>query len=78
MFQKFTKDDLSEQELAAKPWLAGKNTHICEKLPYIDEMRQGMYKCTSEHNAVKILPNKLDKFKYRERDMSTLLKMLIT
>lgn len=37
-----------------------------------------MYKCTSEHNAVKILPNKLDKFRYRERDMSTLLKMLIT
>ena len=37
-----------------------------------------MYKCTSEHNAVKILPNKLDRFKYRERDMSTLLKMLIT
>ena len=37
-----------------------------------------MFKCTSEHNKVKILPNKLDKFKYRERDMSSLLKILIT
>lgn len=70
LFKKFTKDDLSPEEIDLKPWLKGKVTHVCEKLPHIDEMRQGMYKCTSEHNAVKILPNKLDRFKYRERDMS--------
>ena len=41
-------------------------------------MLEGVCKCTSEHNLVKILPNKLENFKYRERDMSELLKMLIT
>ena len=38
---------------------------------------QGKWKCTSEHNIVKFIPAKLEKLKFREKDMSKLLEILL-
>ena len=48
--------------------------HQCTSLPQFEE---GKWKCMSEHNIVKILPYKLEKLIFRDKDMSKLLKMLL-
>ena len=38
---------------------------------------KGRWKCLSDHNSIKSIPAKLDKFKFREKDMSKILQNML-
>ena len=48
--------------------------HKCRSLPAV---RYGPWKCFSEHILVKKIPARVANFKFRDKDMSRLLELLI-